>query len=91
VDRKADLYSVGATLYELLVGRPPFLQQNQLELLEAIVGQKPPDVSQVNPGAPRGLCSLCERLMRKRAEDRPASAAEVASVLRLEASNLMTA
>jgi eukaryotic-like serine/threonine-protein kinase len=91
VDRKADLYSVGATLYELLVGRPPFLQQNQLELLEAIVGQKPADVSQVNPRAPRGLCSLCERLMRKRAEDRPASAAEVASILRVEASNLLRA
>jgi serine/threonine protein kinase len=91
VDRKADLYSMGATLYELLAGRPPFLQQNQLQLLEAIVGQKPPDVSHVNPGAPRGLCALCERLMRKKPEERPGSAAEVAMALRREAAGLLRA
>jgi serine/threonine protein kinase len=88
VDRRADLYSVGATLYELLVGRPPFLQQNQLQLLEAIVGQKPPAVSQINPRAPRGLCSLCDKLLCKRPEERPATAADVAALLRSEASRL---
>jgi serine/threonine protein kinase len=82
---------VGATLYELLVGRPPFLQQNQLQLLEAIVGQNPPDVSHVNPRAPRGLCALCERLMRKRPQERPATAAEVATELRWEAARLLRA
>jgi eukaryotic-like serine/threonine-protein kinase len=82
VDFRADLYSLGATLYELLAARPPFTQQNQLELLEAVVGKRPPPVSQINPGAPRLLCSLCDRLLAKRPEDRPCDAAEVASILR---------
>ena len=82
VDYRADLYSLGATLYELLAARPPFTQQNHLELLEAVVGKRPPAVSEINPGAPRLLCSLCDRLLAKRPEDRPRDAAEVASILR---------
>ena len=54
----------------------------------AIVGQKPPAVSHLNPRAPRGLCSLCDKLMCKRPEERPATAADVAALLRSEASHL---
>jgi eukaryotic-like serine/threonine-protein kinase len=82
VDPRADLYSLGATLYELLALRPPFTEHNQLQLLEAVVGKRPTPVSQINPGAPRPLCALCDRLLAKRPKDRPRDAAEVASVLR---------
>jgi serine/threonine protein kinase len=82
VDFRADLYSLGATLYELLAARPPFTEQNHLQLLEAVVGRRPTSVSEINPGAPRSLCALCDRLLAKRPEDRPRDAGEVASILR---------
>ena len=83
LDRRSDLYALGATLYELLAGRPAFPHRNQLELLEAIIHQEPPDPSRINPGAPAALGSLAERLLQKRPEDRPQNAAEVALLLRV--------
>ena len=63
-------------------------EQNQLELLEAILERRPTSVSRINPGAPRPLCALTDRLLAKRPEDRPRDAAEVASVLRGVGSSL---
>ena len=88
VDLRADLYSLGATLYELLAARPPFTEQNHLALLEAVVGRRPTSVSEINPGAPRLLATLCDRLLAKRPEDRPRDALEVASTLRSVADSL---
>jgi len=88
VDSRTDLYSVGATLYELVAGRPPFPQQNQFELLQAVVSATPPPPLQINPGAPEPLCKLAQRLLEKRPGDRPSDAGEVAAMLRAVARGL---
>jgi serine/threonine protein kinase len=82
LDRRSDLYSLGAALWELLAGRPVFPHQNQLELLEAIIYQPIPELLQINPGAPAALVRLAERLLQKRPEQRPENAAEVSIFLR---------
>jgi len=88
VDLRADLYSLGATLYELLAARPPFTEQNQLRLLEEVLEKRPTPVAEINPGAPRALSVLCDHLLAKRPEDRPRDALEVAAALRATATRL---
>jgi serine/threonine protein kinase len=90
VDRRSDLYSLGATMYELVAGRPPFAQQNQMALLEAVVGKEPAPVRQINPRAPTTLAGLAERLLSKRPADRPSDAGEVALMLRAVARGIAT-
>jgi serine/threonine protein kinase len=82
LDLRSDLYSIGTTLYELLAGRAPFTHANQYQLLDAIVHHDPPDLLRINPRAPIALCSLSRRLLEKRPERRPESAAEVSVILR---------
>jgi serine/threonine protein kinase len=82
VDGRADLYSVGATLYELLAGRPAFPHDGQLQLAEAVAGEMPTSIPVINPGAPIALCSLAHRLLAKTPKNRPKDAVEVAQVLR---------
>lgn len=82
VDRRADLYSLGATLYELLAGRPPFVQRGHYQLLQAVVEQDPPPLADLNPRAPPALARLAQRLLAKDPSRRPSDAAEVARTLR---------
>ena len=82
IDRRSDIYSVGATLWEMLAGRPIFTQQNQFHLLEAIIYQPPPELRRINPGAPAALSGLAERMVAKNPEQRPQNAAEASLMLR---------
>jgi serine/threonine protein kinase len=82
LDARADLYSLGATLYEFLAGRPPFPHEGQMQLMEAVMGEMPTDIPTINPGAPVGLCVLAHRLLAKAPRTRPGSAKEIAALLR---------
>ena len=78
VDHRADLYSLGVILFELLCGRTPFSARRAPELWDQIISQAPPDILALNPGADRRLARLALRLLAKSPRERPQSAREVA-------------
>lgn len=81
VGPSADLFSFGVTAYELLTGIRPFEGESLSRVFYRILHEHPAPLLQVDPGLPPRLSQLIQRCLAKRPEDRPASAAEVASVL----------
>lgn len=71
VDDRADVYSLGVVLYELLVGRRPFVGRSSGELIGQHLFMAPPAVSQALPTVPFALDALVETLLRKDREQRP--------------------
>jgi serine/threonine protein kinase len=81
VDGRSDLYSLGAVLFELLTGRPPFAGRSLPELSSSIVEDPPPDPKAGCPGAPEPLCMAVLRCLSKRPEERFQSGSELALAL----------
>ncbi len=81
VDGRTDLYSLGATLYELLALRPPFDGRSTAELVEQIAKLEPPSPRQSDPKIPRDLETIVLKLLSKRPTERYANAAELAEDL----------
>lgn len=79
VDIRADIYSLGCTLYHLLAGRPPFFDSD-LRPEKAHEKSPVPPIVDREP-LPRGLWQVLQRMLAKRPEDRYATPAEVAAVL----------
>ncbi len=80
LDARTDLFSLGAVLYAMAAGRAPFQGATFAELSESVREEAPARCGDVNPELPGWLENLIMRLLAKRPEDRPASAAEVARV-----------
>ena len=81
VDPRADLYSLGCTLYSLLTARVPFPAKSGREVLRAHRHNAVPDVRRKAPDTPPAVAALVARLMAKDPADRPATAAEAADLL----------
>jgi tetratricopeptide (TPR) repeat protein len=80
-DHRADIYSFGCMAYELLAGRPPFVEPSPRKLLAAHMGEVPVPVTQLRPDTPPALADLVMRCLAKEADDRPQQATDLARVL----------
>jgi serine/threonine protein kinase len=81
VDARADLYSLGGTLYFLLVGNPPFPEGSVAQRLMAHQTRDPVAVRVKRPEVPESLAAIVEKLMKKRADDRYQTAKEASAAL----------
>ena len=82
-DERSDIYSLGATLFFLLTGRPPFLGPTRSEVLRAHVNQPVPDLRQIRPGLPEPLVAAVERSLDKDPGRRFESSDQFSRVLRV--------
>ncbi|WP_062211093.1 serine/threonine-protein kinase [Streptomyces sp. NBRC 109706] len=77
IDARSDLYSLGCLLYELLTGRPPFVNGLVHVVLRMHIDDAPVPPSVLRPGLPAAWDALVLGLLAKRPQDRPADAATV--------------
>jgi hypothetical protein len=81
VDARTDIFSLGVVAYELFSGRKPFHNEKLFLLLEQIVKEEPQPIREIAPEVPEPLAVIVERAMRKKPEERFASAGEIKAAL----------
>ena len=80
VTTRADIFSTGVILFEMLTGARPFMGENIEEILKRIVSWTPARVSDLNPNVPPRVSSVIERMLAKNPDERP-TAPEALAIL----------
>ncbi|WP_462148095.1 protein kinase domain-containing protein [Pseudoalteromonas gelatinilytica] len=83
IDSRSDLYSLGASFYEILSGHPPFDEVDRLALVHCHIAKKIVPINKVKPNIPQVLADIVSRLLKKNAEERYQSASGLAKDLEL--------
>jgi serine/threonine-protein kinase len=81
IDARSDLFALGAVLYAMAVGRPPFRANSAMAVLKRVCDDRHRPIRELNPDVPDWLEALIDRLLAKDPADRFQTAAEVADLL----------
>jgi len=82
IDARADIYSIGITLYEMLSGKPPFEADSAMTLMMMHLNDPVPDLHALYPEVPAELVAITNKALAKSREGRYQSASEMANALR---------
>jgi serine/threonine-protein kinase len=82
VDGRSDIYSLGAILYHMLSGQPPYQADTPMSLALKHITEPPPDILQVNPSLPPAVAALIRKAMAKDPNERFSTAGELVAALR---------
>ena len=81
-DASADLFALGAVLYEMMTGRKAFPGATRAEIMQSVLAQPPPSLSQFRPDAPRALDRIVDRCLAADPEERWQTSRDLLSELR---------
>ena len=77
VDARSDIYAIGATLYQLLTGTPPFAAASVYETIRQVLNKEPAEPKERNPDIPQDLATICMKCLQKSPDKRYQTALEL--------------